>query len=396
MHADGIPYPTYAKADIRRAGKLLAQELLWTDETAPAIREAFHVANSWREAHAFPMHSIRYQILHAMRKDGIQGLSAARLKRMWAIRMKLIRRPDPLDKLQDIGGCRFILPRIADVHALAEIIRTRIPHEVRRETNYVLNPKPDGYRSHHLMFTYVGRKGRAVHDGRRIEVPVRTRLQHSWATTVEAVGLFRGEQLKNHQGSDEWLRLFQLMSGEFAAAEQCPVSSAVPGADQRRQEIIELATSLDAIGVLEGINHGFRETDYPLEPGYRPTHYLIRYNHTTKTVSVEPYNKTNAAARSYDNAEDYDNRTGGTTMTVVLVEVDKLESLKAAYPNYFGDVTLFTSQLRLVVQGREASEYAVAERQAPKPNTERRIDLSWLRGGRYPGIRLDDWKPKGG
>ena len=81
-------------------------------------------------------------------------------------------------------------------------------------------------------------------------------------------------------------------------------------------------------------------------------------------------------------------------MTVVLVEVDKLDSLKAAYPNYFGDVDIFTRQLRLVTQGKAASEYEVAERQPPKPNTDRRIDLSWLKGGRYPGVRLDERKPK--
>lgn len=155
-----------------------------------------------------------------------------------------------------------------------------------------------------------------------------------------------------------------------------------------------MAKSLDALGVLESVSLGFKETDFPLAPGYRPSHYLIRYNHTDKTVRVEPYNAPTAATRSYDIAEHLDNMTGNTTLTVVLVEVDKLDSLKAAYPNYFGDVDLFTRQLRLVVQGKAASEYAVAERQAQQSNTERRIDLSWLKGGRYPGAKLDDRKPR--
>lgn len=393
-NSDGFPKSAYAKAEVRRAGKLLAQELIWSDENAPAIREAFAIANSWRDSHAFPMRSIRYHVLHSMRRLGIQGLSAARLKRMRAIRMKLGRSPITLDKLQDLGGCRFILPTITDVHALTDALRSRIPHTLRSERNYITEPKPDGYRSQHLMFTYVGRKGRVVHDGCRIEVQVRTRLQHSWATTVEAVGLFRGEQLKNYQGSGEWLRLFELMSGEFADAERCPVPDTVPGEVQRRREITDLAKSLDALGVLESVSLGFKETDFPLAPGYRPSHYLIRYNHTDKTVGVDPYNAPTAATRSYDIAEHLDNMTGDTALTVVLVEVDKLDSLKAAYPNYFGDVDLFTRQLRLVVQGKAASEYAVAERQQRQPNTERRIDLSWLKGGRYPGAKLDDRKPR--
>ena len=394
VDGNGFPSSAYAKTEVRKAGQLLAQELIWSAESAPAIKEAFAIANSWRDSHAFPMRSIRYHVLHCMRHLGIHGLSAARLKRMKAIRMKLGRSPVTLDKLQDLGGCRFILPTIADVHALTDTLRTKVPHILRSERNYISEPKPDGYRSQHLMFTYVGRKGRIIHDGCRIEVQVRTRLQHSWATTVESVGLFRGEQLKNHQGSGEWLRLFELMSWEFAEAERCLVSDTVPRQIQRCQEISDLAKSLDALGVLESVSLGFRETDFPLAPGYRPSHYLIRYNHTDKTVRVEPYNAATAATQSYDIAEHLDNMTGNTTLTVVLVEVDKLDSLKAAYPNYFGDVELFTSQLRLVVQGKAASEYAIAERQPRQPNTERRIDLSWLKGGRYPGARLDDRKTR--
>lgn len=128
MSADteGFPRSAYGKDDVKRAGKLLAQELVWTDDTAPAIREAFRVANSWRDSHAFPMRSIRYHVLHSMRQLSIQGLSAARLKRMKAIRMKLGRSPVTLDKLQDLGGCRFILPTIADVHALTDALRSRV------------------------------------------------------------------------------------------------------------------------------------------------------------------------------------------------------------------------------------------------------------------------------
>jgi Region found in RelA / SpoT proteins len=87
---------------------------------------------------------------------------------------------------------------------------------LREEDDYIARPKPDGYRSHHLMFNFRDRRNAGIHDGRRIEVQLRTRLQHSWATAVEAVGLFRGEDLKGNQGNPKWLRLFTLMSAEFA------------------------------------------------------------------------------------------------------------------------------------------------------------------------------------
>jgi hypothetical protein len=169
------------------------------------------------------------------------------------------------------------------------------------------------------------------------------------------------------------------MSGEFAEAEGCPAQQSV-AASARQREIRELAGSLGALQLLESVTHGFRGPDIPLAAEYSPTHYLIRYDHANKTVRVEPYRKSTAATLSYDIAEELDNRTGWDTQNVVLVEVDKITNLKDAYPNYFGDVGLFKTQLGLVTKGQSAVEYSVAQRPARVPDTRPRIDLSWLRG----------------
>ena len=173
------------------------------------------------------------------------------------------------------------------------------------------------------------------------------------------------------------------MSGEFAEVERCSCPVTVPAELHRRREICDLAKSLDALQVLESVSHGFRGADIPLSADYRPTHYLIRFDHNTKAVRVEPYQMQDAAMRSYDIAEEMDNRTGFDTQNVVLVEVDKIDNLKAAYPNYFGDVKQFETQLRLITKGQSAVEYAVAERAARVPDTRKRIDLSWLHGSRF-------------
>jgi ppGpp synthetase/RelA/SpoT-type nucleotidyltranferase len=378
------PHFDYSNGDVKRAGEVIASNLIWTEETAPKIREAFSIANNWRDSHAYPMRSIRYSALYHMKQHGLTGVTAARLKRMQAIRRKLRRIRRSLNQLQDLGGCRIILPTIADVHTLVGAIKDHIKHNIRDEDNYIIGPKKDGYRSHHLMLNFRGRGATEIYNGRRVELQVRTRLQHSWATAVEAVGLFRNEELKNHQGSEEWLRLFMLMSAEFAEAERCPIPPNCPEGYTRQQEIKDLAKSLDAVSVLESVSYGIHGTDFPLTPGYRPTHYLIRYDHATKTVHVEPHRKVIAATHSYDIAEEEDNETGKDTQNVVLVEVDKIENLKAAYPNYFGDVDLFKSQLRSITLGKSAAEYLAAKRPArPQPPAERE-DPSWLRRNRFP------------
>lgn len=44
---------------------------------------------------------------------------------------------------------------------------------------------------------------------------IRTAIQHSWATAVEMVGLFRKESLKSGLVDIKWLRFFELVSELF-------------------------------------------------------------------------------------------------------------------------------------------------------------------------------------
>jgi Region found in RelA / SpoT proteins len=380
----GYPHLPYSRRAIQRAGEVIASNLPWNEETEPLIRDAFKIANNWRDSHAFPMRSIRHSAIYYMRDIGLTGITAARLKRMQAIRRKLRRFNYGLQQLQDLGGCRVILPTISDVERLVRTIKEKIRHEIKTEDNYLLEPKIDGYRSHHIIFHFSPKDSeRAAYTGRRIELQVRTQLQHSWATAIEAVGLFRGEELKNNQGSPEWLRLFKLMSAEFAEAERCPVAPGTPSKMQRQEEVRHLAHSLGAVATLEKMIHGVRGTDIPLSPYSHRDYYLIRYDHATNTVYVEPLSKV-AATMHYHSAEEVMNRTDHDNEDIVLVEVDKIENLKKAYPNYFGDVTIFGQQLRALTQGESAAEYSVPPKQRPVPQRPgERINPSWLKGSRF-------------
>lgn len=374
------PRAGYSLDEVRRAGELIAGDLRWSTETADTIREAFHVANNWRDAHAYPMRSVRYSMMWFMRHHNIEGLTAARLKRMQAIRRKLTRLQYALCELQDLGGCRVIVPSIIDVRSLVQMVRERTRHGVRDESDYLKRPKKDGYRSHHLMLNFRGRGPSAVHDNRRIELQIRTRLQHSWATAVEAVGLFRGEDLKGNKGSVQWLRLFKLMSAEFAAAEGCREPPGVPDQLSRIGEIKELDNLLSASATLQNMSHAVRWTDIAIPPSSPVRYYLIRFDNANKRVAVEPYFAPRRAVLSYDNAEAMDNQSGQETSNVVLVEADKVENLKDAYPNYFGDVQLFKTQLNRILKGKDIEEYTVAPQETvATQRTREKPDLSWFK-----------------
>lgn len=393
MTVQDNPIRKFSKGDVKRAGKMLAGDLIWTDETAEAILRAFQVANWWRDAHGYPMRSIRQSVIQFLTRGKIEGLTAARLKRMQAVRRKL-RRPGTnlgLHQLQDLGGCRVLLDSIEDVHALVRMVRENMRHDLRDEDDYIAIPKVDGYRSHHLMFTF---RGDEPFDGKRIELQVRTRLQHSWATAVEAVSLFRNADLKSKHGLEgevdlqrrqenaDWLRLFLLLSAEFAETEDCPIPADTMHRHDRLSDIRELSKSLDALSLLESIRIAVLGTDVPTTPGYEPTHYLIRFDHATKSVSTRAFRKPDVAAMNYDLAEALGNQTDNGAETVVLVEVDKLENLREAYPNYYGDVAFFSAQLRAIIKGRAAMEYSTAVRQPPRPLAPAG-DFSWLRHHKF-------------
>jgi hypothetical protein len=190
--------------------------------------------------------------------------------------------------------------------------------------------------------------------------------------------MFRGEDLKGGYGNPDWLRLFMLMSAEFAVAERCPEPPNVPAQHLRIAEIRVLNKTLNAAKVLDDMSHLVRWTDEVRIRVRDASHYLIRYNTETREVRVALYFKPIMAVSSYDEAEFLDFKAGDRD-NIVLVEVDKIENLKEAYPNYFGDVQLFRKQLTDITKGISAQEYTFPPRETAPPPHKEKPDYAWLR-----------------
>lgn len=121
---------------------------------------------------------------------------------------KLIREPAmKLSQMEDIGGCRV---RLADQAAVNQVVRRLKKNwKIHRHRDYVSQPKPSGYRAHHLI---VERRGR------RIEVQLRTPRQDFWANTVEYDSRTTRDDLKSGAGPDLAHSYYYAMS-EFLAYE---------------------------------------------------------------------------------------------------------------------------------------------------------------------------------
>lgn len=378
-----FPQLEYSKKEVVRAGEALKGQIAWVPDKRGEILRIFEVANSWRVSHAFPMHRMRNEMHGRMSAINLKGLTAARLKQMPSIRGKLARLDGNLRQLQDLGGCRAVVPTMANARALVGSIKDRFAHDLKRDDPYMDMPRDSGYRSHHLVFAFAPRnKTEESYKGRLIELQIRSRLQHSWATAVEAVGLYRGENLKASEGNQDWLRLFGLMSLELARCEGCEYAQ--DGRDRRVAEIIDLNNKLSAIQTLDALAHAVSGVDrYLIDPNYKPQFCLITYDHEKRVASLKYLNSPSEIKGAYGTIEQDDQRSGSNKFSAVLVEVDKIQDLREAYPNYFGDVQLFKSNLSEIVLGNDAKEYSLPPLERVPPPPKEIPDDSWLRKPRF-------------
>lgn len=369
-----LPTEKLDRAEVRWAGKQLAKrKLIWSDEAAPEIRRIFHVANAWRDAHNYPMVRVRSQTIGQLNRMQLRGrLTAARLKRLPSIRKKLEKRY--LDVIQDLAGVRVILPTLRDVERLAEACRNGLPHRIYHEDDYIAVPRPSGYRSLHLILEYKpANRFEEVCEGCRIELQIRTRRQHGWATAVEAVGLFRGEALKSGQGDPDWLRLFLLMASETARIEGRPEVPGAPEHADRVRELRDLNKRLNAASFLDGISQAVDYTKrYVRAPGSEV--YLIRFDMKTHEVSLAGYSSSAAGSRAYHAME-----RDGDQFDAVLVTTDSVNNLVAAFPNYFGDTRMFAKTLRQVIKGRDVPEFVLPDQETVRQAPRVPADMSWMR-----------------
>ncbi|WP_366942619.1 RelA/SpoT domain-containing protein [uncultured Tateyamaria sp.] len=79
---------------------------------------------------------------------GVGGFTSGRVKRISSIRKKLARSTVELHQMQDLVGCRAILPTMDDLReVLSKYQSEETGGNVRRKTDYIENPKDSGYRS---------------------------------------------------------------------------------------------------------------------------------------------------------------------------------------------------------------------------------------------------------
>lgn len=185
----------FSKSQIRKLGSRLRNAEVPSKEDVAA-----YIA--WSQGFEPPLSEMEVKvrgIAEHCRPSGEYQISA-RIKQVSSVRAKLIRQRTSLSDLEDIAGCRVVLPRLSDVDRFivkcAELNVTRTRDD--REESH------NGYRAVH--FTLRGESGLPV------ELQVRTRIQHAWAQMVERAAASEGMDVKYGGGPGDIRELLHLFS----------------------------------------------------------------------------------------------------------------------------------------------------------------------------------------
>ena len=203
-------------------------------------------------------------------------------------------------------------------------------------------PKDTGYRCIHLIYCYYSDKNDRF-NGLKIEIQVRTKIQHAWATAVETIDTFTKQSLKTNNGQDDWRRFFVLMSSYMALTEKTALVPNTPtNKNSLKVELKEYAKRLRVEEILGVLGNTIQFFEKKLDP---KDHFILLILDTdNKTAEYAGYLKS-----ELKNAMNHyliqEREAIGANKNVVLVSADSMTGLRKAYPNYFLDTKLFLQLL---------------------------------------------------
>ncbi len=339
-----IPF-TLTKSKIKQAWDQLAIN--------PRDLTALSTLAEFRSAHVYPLQGILINLRDKAKKiAGTRSVIVSqRLKRIPSILSKLSRESSMnLARMQDIGGCRAIFATVSEVYACQQaLIVSDMQHNPpKRITDYIENPKISWYRGIHMVYEFNSKSSSySQYNGMLIEIQLRTRLQHYWATAVETVGIFTWQALKSSQWSEDWQQFFRLASNWFALKEEKNLIPDIPNTQETlRDAILVYMENLKIKETLTTFSHTIKYVEKISKEEQQKEGYILLILDTREhSIQVKRFTKSeiNLATDLYGVLEQKNQES--QDKQIVLFSIESAISLKKAYPNYFGDTTDFMKNL---------------------------------------------------
>ena len=339
---------------IRKIGEKLREGIELTEEEKLEF-------DNFREAHNIIIKLFTIELKKV--NFSKQHLTASRNKRIETIISKLCRPEKPkLDRIHDIAGTRIIFENIKSLEDYIDILEnTELVNfkekinEDKNRYNYIKNPKSDGYRSIHKVFYYSSNipystlnEKRFNLENKKIELQLRTRLQHIWATTVEIYDIINKSNIKtgthNKLETKEGL-FFKKCSLVFEGIESNDVEKIKININEifRDKDLMEIYNRLKGIKNIKNIQ-------LPKTLGSDEVFILITDLNKGKTTffTTDPIEKNDKQATLLINASyrRLEEKNTKGEYILLLLTLGDIKKLKNVYPNYFLNTNKFISILK--------------------------------------------------
>lgn len=331
----------YTKGQIDRAGNVLAG---MTDQNI-SQNKAIEILENFRAIHAHPLMVFRMSLRRKTKLISNDVLISQRLKRAPSIVNKLkIEKSMSLSQMQDIGGLRVVLNNLDEAYKIKDLIRLgekqfAFKSTLLKERDYIKAPKDSGYRSIHLIYKY---EKNVPDDCKcRIEIQIRTKIHHAWATAVEVIGTYLRQPLKQSFGDQELLDLFKEISKVFILLENNESDIYLFKKTSERIKELKLRDKLQGFSAATKISIQGNDKE-------KGKYFLISLDFNGKMLSVRRYteSKLDEANNEYSALEK--KYLNDKNIEIVLVSVDDINKLEKLYPNYFLDTEEFVKLLDII------------------------------------------------
>lgn len=336
----------FTKGQVNKAGDILKskdsrtkEEILWAEEAL----------TFWRTNHSSVITDFHSDLKEKVNEVNDKSTIVQRIKRSQSIIRKLIRIDGmQLSRMQDIAGVRVIVSDLQELYLLAEKLKgPDFRHEFKNEKDYVQNPKESGYRGIHLIYKY-NNPNKPDANGLFIEVQLRTKLQHTWATAVETMSTFLGTHLKFNEGQQKWLKYFALTSSAFSFIEKTP---AIPNFNK----LTEFDTLQMALYEYNYNKIKYSLSAYSIAADFICTkvdeskkYHIVTLDTESRKVNIQSFGEIQIDIANKKYTEIERNSTAESTKQSVLVSTESIHELQDGFPNYFLDIRSFLSQMDLI------------------------------------------------
>lgn len=320
-----------SKKAVKRAGEVFSDPHAMPEQIATAES----LVNEWRGIHQAAMSSLLAdlgEVLHDRNECVIVG----RIKKLSTIKDKLTRKDSKgnLGSMYDIAGCRIVVENFEkQSHICDRLLEIAACNKEKSfKHDYILNPKDSGYRARHLLFSY---KYPNSKFSLSVELQVRTMYQHAWATAVEMYDEAGSDRLKFGEPNS-------LAADTFFKDASSFIRSIEEGTDFDRAKMNSSSPDVKMVlEILEAASCSL--TILGNEPDLSFSEYcLVDFDPDMQTVSLTKLNPDNAVDCYFQQEKNPETKEHN----YVLLRGGDLAYLKKLYPNYFGDISFFTTLVK--------------------------------------------------